>query len=49
MLKTGRLGEAEQYNRDTLKMEEEGQDKFGSLDSLLLAGHIAVAKAVQRS
>ena len=44
MLKTGRLGEAEQYNRDTLKMEEEGRDKFGSLDSLLLAGHIAVAK-----
>ncbi len=44
MLRTGRLGEAEQYNREALKMEEEGQDKFGTLDSLLMAGHIAEAQ-----
>jgi CHAT domain-containing protein/uncharacterized protein HemY len=43
MLKTGRLAEAEQYNRDALKMEEEGQDKFGTLDSQLVAGHLAAA------
>ncbi len=44
MLRTGRLGEAEQHNQEALKMEEEGQDKFGTLDSLLLAGHIADAQ-----
>jgi CHAT domain-containing protein/Flp pilus assembly protein TadD len=43
MLRTGRLVEAEQYNREALKMEEEGQDTFGTLDSLLMAGHIAEA------
>jgi CHAT domain-containing protein/predicted negative regulator of RcsB-dependent stress response len=39
MLRTGRLGEAEQYNQEALKME----DKFGTLDALLFAGHIAIA------
>jgi CHAT domain-containing protein/Flp pilus assembly protein TadD len=41
MLRTGRLSEAEQYNQEALKMEQEGQDRFGTLDSLLMAGHIA--------
>jgi CHAT domain-containing protein len=45
MLETGRLGEAEQENQEALRMEEDGQDKFGRIDSLLLAGRIAVAKA----
>lgn len=44
MLKTGRLGEAEQRNQEALKMEEEGQDKLGILESLILAGRIATAK-----
>jgi len=44
MLITGRLSEAGQYNQEALKMEEEGQDKFGTIDSLLMAGHIADAK-----
>jgi CHAT domain-containing protein len=44
MLRTGRLGEAEQQNQEALKMEEEGQDRFGTLDSLLMAGHIADAQ-----
>lgn len=44
MLITGRLSEAEQYNREALKMEEEGRDRFGTLDSLLMAGHIADAQ-----
>lgn len=43
MLRTRRLTEAERYNQKALKLEEEGQDKFGILDSLLLAGHIAAA------
>jgi CHAT domain-containing protein/Flp pilus assembly protein TadD len=44
MLITGRLSEAEHYNQEALKMEEEGQDKFGTIDSLLMAGHIADAQ-----
>src|SRR5437773_9855029 len=44
MLITGRLSEAEQYNREALKMEDEGRDRFGTLDSLLMAGHIADAQ-----
>jgi CHAT domain-containing protein/Flp pilus assembly protein TadD len=44
MLVTGRLSEAGQYNREALKMEEEGQDRFGTLDSLLMAGEIADAQ-----
>jgi CHAT domain-containing protein/predicted negative regulator of RcsB-dependent stress response len=39
MLRKGRLAEAEQYNSEALKME----DKFGMLDALLFAGHIAIA------
>jgi CHAT domain-containing protein len=41
MLKTGRVAEARQNNQEALRIEEEGQDKFGILDSLLLAGNIA--------
>ena len=44
MLTTGRLSDAKQYNREAQKMEEEGRDKFGTLDSLLMAGHIADAE-----
>lgn len=44
MLKTGRLSEAKRYNQDALKMEEDGQDKFGVPDSLLMAGHIAATE-----
>lgn len=44
MLKTGRLSEAKGYNQDALKMEEDGQDKFGVPDSLLMAGHIAATE-----
>jgi len=44
MLRTGRLSEAERYNQEALKMEEEGLDTFGTLDSLLMAGHIADAQ-----
>jgi CHAT domain-containing protein len=39
MLRTGRLGEAEQFNEEALKME----DKFGTLYALLFAGEIATA------
>jgi CHAT domain-containing protein/Tfp pilus assembly protein PilF len=39
-LRTGRLGEAEQYNQEALTAE----DKFGTLDALLFAGDIAIAK-----
>jgi len=44
MLKTGRLSEAKRYNQEALKIEEEGLDKFGVPDSLLLAGDIAVSE-----
>jgi len=44
MLRTGRLSEAEQYNQEALQMEEQGLDTFGTLDSLLMAGHIADAQ-----
>ncbi len=44
MLITGRLSEAEHYNQEALKMEEQGLDTFGTLDSLLMAGHIADAQ-----
>jgi CHAT domain-containing protein len=44
MLKTGRLSEAKQYNREALKFEEEGRDKLGILESLILAGYIATAE-----
>jgi CHAT domain-containing protein len=44
MLRTGRLDEAEQRNQEAMKIEEEGQDKFGIDESLLGAGHLAIAK-----
>ena len=44
MLITGRLSEAEHYNQEALKMEEDGQDTFGIVDSLLMAGDIADAQ-----
>lgn len=39
MLKTGRLGEAERYNQEALRVE----DKSGTIYALLFAGHIAAA------
>ena len=42
--RTGRVREAEPYINEALGMEETGADKFGSLDSLLNAGHIADAQ-----
>ena len=44
MLKTGRLDEAKRYNQEALKIEDSGSDQFGVPDSLMLAGHIAVAE-----
>jgi CHAT domain-containing protein len=43
-LHAGRLVEAKRFNDEALKMEEEGRDKFGTLDALLMAGHIADAQ-----
>jgi len=43
-LHTDRLTEAERYNDEALKMVEEGRDKFGTIDSLLMAGHVAEAQ-----
>jgi CHAT domain-containing protein/Flp pilus assembly protein TadD len=44
MLKTHRLSEAKSYNQAALKIEDSGGDTFGISDSLLLAGHIAIAE-----
>jgi len=44
MLHTGRLSEAKRYNQEALKIEDSGNDTFGVPDSLMLAGHIAVAE-----
>jgi CHAT domain-containing protein len=44
LLRTGRLVEAGQRNQEALKIEEEGRDNFGTLESLLWAGHIANAE-----
>jgi CHAT domain-containing protein len=44
MLRTHRLSEAKQYNEKALKIENSGGDTFGVPDSLILAGHIAVAE-----
>ena len=44
MLHTGRSNEAKGYNDEGLKIEEEGRDKFGIFDSLLMAGHVADAQ-----
>ncbi len=40
-LRKGQLAEAERYNREVLKKEEEGLDELGAPTSLVLAGHIA--------
>jgi CHAT domain-containing protein len=42
--RTGRVSEAEVHNAEALRMEEAGIDKLGTLDSLLIAGHIANAQ-----
>jgi len=44
LLRKGQFAEAERYNREALKMEEEGLDKLGTPTSLVLAGDIAVAE-----
>lgn len=44
MLKTGRLVEAKRYNQEALEIEDSGSDTFGVPDSLIWAGHIAVAE-----
>ena len=44
MFRTHRLSEAKRYNQEALKMEDSGGDTFGVPDSLILAGHIAVAE-----
>lgn len=44
MLKTSRLGEAKRYNEEALRIEDSGSDTFGVPDSLIWAGHIAVAE-----
>lgn len=44
-LETGRLGEAERYNREAISLEEAGQDHFSVLESELLSGRIAIRQA----
>jgi CHAT domain-containing protein len=44
LLRTGRVIEAEGFNAEALRMEEAGTDKVATLDSLLMAGHIADAQ-----
>jgi CHAT domain-containing protein len=41
MLRTRRLAEAERYNQEALRIEAAGLDNFGTLRTLILAGHIA--------
>jgi CHAT domain-containing protein len=43
-LRTDRLIEAKRYNQEALKIEDSGGDTFGVPDSLIWAGHIAVAE-----
>jgi CHAT domain-containing protein/Flp pilus assembly protein TadD len=43
-LHTGRSNEARDFNNEALKMQAEGRDKFGVIDSLLMAGHVADAQ-----
>lgn len=42
--RTGRITEAEGYNAEAVRMEEAGTDKLETLDSILMAGHIATAQ-----
>jgi CHAT domain-containing protein/Tfp pilus assembly protein PilF len=44
MLLTNRLEQADQYIQEALKLENSGADKFGTLESLTLAGQIASAQ-----
>ena len=44
LLRTNRIAEAKQFNAQALGMEESGQDKFGTLETKLLAGRIAAAE-----
>jgi len=44
MMHTGRLIEAKGYNDEARKIEEAGNDTFGIVDSLLMAGHVADAQ-----
>ena len=44
MLRTGRLEESQKYSQRALKIEEDGRDKFGVLDSQVLAGRIAATE-----
>lgn len=43
-LETGRLPEAEEYNKEAEKTEKEGQDTLGILSSTVAAGRIEAAK-----
>ena len=43
-LREGRLDEAEKYNQEAKKLEEEGKDHFGVLQSLVLSGRIGTRK-----
>jgi CHAT domain-containing protein len=43
-LRTGRLEEAERYNQEAIKLEEEGLEHFGVLESILLSGRIETSK-----
>jgi CHAT domain-containing protein len=43
-LRTGRLDEAEGYNKEAIRLEEEGLDHFGVLESLLLSGRVETRK-----
>src|ERR1041384_4518327 len=43
-LETGRLDEAEKYNKDAISLEEAGADHFGVLESLLISGRIATKR-----
>ncbi len=43
-LRKGQFADAERYNREALKMEEEGLDKLGTPTSFVLAGEIASAE-----
>ena len=43
-LGSGRVIEAEGYNAEALRLQDAGTDKLGTLDSLLMAGHIADAQ-----
>lgn len=42
--RTGRITEAQDLSAEAVRMEEAGTDKLGTLDSILIAGHIANAQ-----